>query len=216
MKRMLILDFDGVLVDSEPVNFASWNETFDELLGIRIEDDHRQLVGLSLDDVFRLWRSPNLDEAMKARLLARKTELFFSIGAGRLAPMPGSVELIRRAHAEGWYVALASRARRQRLFRTLDLMGMPALFDAVLGGEACIQPETDRKDHAKAARMFGIDPLACVVIEDSESGVRDARAAGIGRVIGLTTSLDVGALRAAGAHEVVDALSAVDLNSDSV
>jgi sugar-phosphatase len=213
---MLILDFDGVLVDSEPVNFASWNETFDELLGIRIEDDHRQLVGLSLDDVFRLWRSPDLDDVMKARLLARKTELFFSIGAGRLAPMPGSVELIRRAQAEGWYVALASRARRRRLFRTLDVMGMPALFDVILGGEACIQPETDRKDHAKAARMFGIDPLACVVVEDSESGVRDALAAGIGRVIGLTTSLDARALRAAGAHEVVDDLGAVDLNSDSV
>jgi sugar-phosphatase len=211
MKRALILDFDGVLVDSEPVNFASWNETFSELLGIRIEDDHRQLVGLSLDDVFRLWRSPNLSAEMQARLLARKTELFFSIGEGRLTPMPGSIELIRKAHAEGWYVALASRARRLRLFRTLDLMKMPALFDAILGGEVCIDPQTDRKDHARAARMFGIDPAVCVVIEDSASGVKDARAAGIGRVIGLTTSLDVESLRAAGAHEVVNDLSAVRL-----
>ncbi|NDJ78712.1 MAG: HAD family phosphatase, partial [Chloroflexi bacterium] len=125
--------------------------------------------------------------------------------------LPGSVALIRRAFETGWIVAVASRALRRRLLRTLDLVQMPPLFDVVLGSEDVVDPGTDRKVHARVAHIFGIDPAACVVIEDSVSGVRDAVACGTGTVIGLTTSLDGAALRAAGAHEVVDHLDAVNL-----
>jgi HAD superfamily hydrolase (TIGR01509 family) len=214
MKRMLILDFDGVLVDSEPVNFASWDEAFYQVLGIRLDDPRKWRVGLSLSEIYELWSQAGISDEKKAKLLALKRKLFFSMGAETLRPMPGSLELIRKAHSLGWYVAVASRATRNRVHQTFELMGMPALFDVILGGEDCIHPETDRKDHAKAARLFGIDPADCIVIEDSESGVRDARAAGIGWVIGLTTSLDAATLLAAGAHEVVGDLEAVQLIKD--
>src|SRR5689334_17358462 len=54
-RRMLILDFDGVLVDTEPIHFESWNRAFDELLGFQIDGDYRQLVGLTLDEIYHLW-----------------------------------------------------------------------------------------------------------------------------------------------------------------
>jgi len=132
-RRALILDFDGVLVDTEPVHFESWNQAFGELLGIRrLEGDYRQLVGLRLDEIFQLWTAGNgeiaveLHAEVKSKLLARKTELFFSIGATCLSPMPGSIDLLRRAHAHGWYTMVASRGKRLRLHRTLDLIQMCA------------------------------------------------------------------------------------------
>jgi len=211
MRRALILDFDGVLVDSEPVNFASWDQAFYQVLGVRLDDPRKWRVGLSLSGIYELWSAQDASDAKKMELLALKRKLFFSMGAEGLRPMQGSIDLIRKAQSLGWYVAVASRATRHRVHQTFDLMKMPALFDVVLGGEDCIHPETDRKDHAKAARMLGIDPAVCVVIEDSESGIIDARAAGIGRVIGLTSSLDAELLHAAGAHEVVTSLEAVRL-----
>ena len=213
-RRALILDFDGVLVDSEPIHYASWTQAFEQLFGHPLEGDAGSLVGLSLNQIYAHWAASNaleLSDAEKDALLARKSELFYAIGAGQLKPIPGSVELIRRARVLGWYVAISSRSRRLRLHGTLDLMQMPALFDVVLGCEDVVDAETDRKDHARAARIFGIDPACCVVIEDSASGIADALAAGIGWVIGLTTSLDAASLSAAGAHEVVDCLDAVKL-----
>jgi beta-phosphoglucomutase-like phosphatase (HAD superfamily) len=207
---MLILDFDGVLADTERIHFAAWRQTFEQLLGLRIEGDHRQLVGLSLDQILALW-SPNLTEEQKRTLLAHKTELFFQIGAGKLTPLPGSVDLIRQSRSSGWYVGVASRAKRLRLHRTLEVMQMPASFDVVLGEEDCVNPMTDRKEHARAAAKFGIDPAGCVVIEDSVTGVRDAVACGIGRVIGLTSMLQADLLRAAGAHEIVASLTEIVL-----
>lgn len=213
LRRALILDFDGVLADTEPIHQESWRRAFDQLLGLPAAAPSSE-IGLSLNEIFERWGvalGVELTAAQKEALLARKTEIFFALGTARLRPLPGSVELIRRARALGWYVAIVSRARRMRLHGTLEMMQMPALFDLVLACEDGVDALTDRKDHARAARVFQIDPAHCVVIEDSASGVADARAAGIGRVIGLTTSMHAQALCAAGAHEVVDHLDAVEL-----
>jgi len=219
-RRMLIFDFDGVLADSEPIHFECWNRAFDELLGIKIKGDYTQIVGLTLKQIFALWmESPaahglkvRTDKSIKSDLLKRKTELFYWVAAGRLKPMPGSIDLIRRAQAQDWYVAIASRAERIRLFRTLDLIGMPALFDLVLCGSDLIDGETDRKVHARVALRFDVDPAACVVVEDSATGVAGALACAIGRVIGFAPVGDGAVLRAAGAHEVVDNLAAIRLD----
>ncbi|MBZ0288180.1 MAG: HAD family phosphatase [Anaerolineae bacterium] len=216
-RRMLILDFDGVLVDTEPVHFESWNQAFRERFDLWLEGDYRQIVGLTLAELYQLWtggcagKLVELDAPLKAELLARKTELFFSLGVDRLTPMPGSIDLLRAAHATGWYTAIASRAKRLRLMQTLDLVQMPALFDVILGLEDVVDPATNRKIHARAAVLFGIDPAQCIVVEDSPSGVTTAVACGIGRVIGFAHAIEPDALLAAGAHEIVTQLSDVKL-----
>jgi sugar-phosphatase len=215
-RRGLFLDFDGVLVDSEPVHFESWNEAFGQLYGVRLESGRIPHFGLTLEEVYQLWLKDSnieLTAEMKEQVLAHKTQLFYSIGAERLTPMPGSVELIRKVRSLGWYVAVVSRSRRLRLHGTLELMRIPTHFDLILGSEDAVDLHTDRKDYGRAASILGIDPADCVVIEDSATGVADALAAGIGRVIGLTTSLDAAVLVEAGAHQVVDHLDAVDIEA---
>lgn len=215
--RMLILDFDGVLVDTEPVNFAAWNHAFDEILGIRLEGDYTQLVGLTLDEIYHLWASTRpgtldlLTPEVKKQLLDRKTAHFFNIGTGKLMPMPGSIDLIRQAKKQRWYVAVASRSKALRLNRTLYLLNMLNLFDAVMSTEDVVDAVTDRKIHSRAADVFNIDPAACVVVEDSASGVADAVACGIGHVIGFAHAIDRETLLASGAHQIIENLREIQL-----
>ena len=213
-RRVLILDFDGVVVNTEEVHFESWREAFRQLLGVHLPGDYTQVVGLTLDELFDMWRPAArvpLTSDMQRRLLAAKTDLFFSIGAGRLKPLPGVADLVRGAQQQGWYAAIASRGRRLRLLKTLELAQLPAIFELILCLEDVVDPQSDRKIHSRAAVALNADPAACVVIEDSPSGIADALDSGIGWVIGLTTSFDAGALRAAGAHEAVSRLSDVRL-----
>ena len=213
-RRCLILDFDGVLVDTEPLHFESWQRAFDQLMGIRIKDNYHQLVGLSLEQIYQLWGGSKVDlltTDLRQQLLTLKTETFLTLATGQLQPIPGSIDLLRRAQTAGWYTALVSRALRTRLHRTLDIIHMPALFDVILGSEDAVDPTTDRKNHARAAHIFNIDPLACVVIEDSVSGIKDAVESGIGTVIGLTSSLDAETLKQAGAHQIVAHLEEISL-----
>ncbi len=216
MRRCLILDFDGVLVDTEPLHFASWQQAFDTLMGIRIEDNYHLLVGLSLEQIYQLWAGSKFDlltPDLRQQLLALKTETFLKLASEQLQPMAGSIELIRRAQAAGWYTALVTRSLRMRLHRTLDIIHMPAVFDVILGSEDAVDPVSDRKNHARAAQIFNINLANCVVIEDSVSGIQDALACGIGTVIGLASSLDAAVLQEAGAHQVVAHLDAVRLES---
>lgn len=210
-KKMLILDFDGVVVDTEPLNYEAWQAMFGREMGLRHDGTHHALVGLTLGEIFRLWLPELPDADAQERLLRLKNEHYYALAAERLTPIPGCVELLRRAVNAGWYTAIVSRSRRVRLLRTLDLLKMPLLLDVVLGHEDAVHPETERKLHARAPQMFGIDPAACVVIEDSAQGIRDALACGIGTAVGLTTSLDAETLQAAGASPAVDSLDAVTL-----
>jgi beta-phosphoglucomutase len=219
-KRALIFDFDGVIVSTEKLHFDSYNAAFDELLGIRIGGSYKQLVGLTLTEIYALWCNAvpgpplHLTEAQGERLLARKTELFFELGEGQLHPIEGVVSLAQRARSMGWYITVSSRSRRIRMLRTMEMAGLLAIFDLVMGCEDGVEPRTDRKHHSRTVAPFGISPANCVVIEDSASGVRDALDCGIGHVIGLTTSLDHATLRAAGAHATVDTLNQVVLEPD--
>ena len=220
IRHALIFDFDGVLAHTEPYHFASWNQTFDEILGIRLADDYRVLVGLKLEEMYLLWvnsvpgRAIELTAELKQQLMARKTTLFYEKAAAHLTPMPGSIDLIRQALDLGWYTAIASRSARLRLLHTLDIIKIPPLFDLVLGTEDVVDPVTRRKIHSKAAHMFGIDPVQSIVIEDSVSGVIDALDSGIGYVIGITSSLERAALEKAGAHRVIDHLGELQLPID--
>ncbi len=212
-RRALLLDFDGVLVDSEPLNFETWNMTFREMYGRHLERDHRVMVGLSLRDILRLWTHAEdfppleLTPDVERALLNRKTEHFFAQAGQRLRPTAGSVELIRHLRAAGWYVAIVSRSARLRLVRILDLIHMPALFDLVLGGEDAIHPRTDRKDYALACTLLRAAPADCVVVEDSVTGIEDACRAGVGSVMGMTTSLSAEVLKAGGANMAIETLA---------
>ena len=216
-KRILILDFDGVVADTEPVHFMSWNQTFQEQFNLSITGDHTQLVGLSLEEIYKLWlqQAPYplvLDAEQKRFLLARKTELFFESAVEHLQVMPGLIELVEKARAKGWYIAIASRALRKRLFGTLHLLQIPTSFDLIVGSEDCVDEQSDRKVHRRTADAFNISPHHAIVIEDSASGVADAIACGIGTVFGLTTSLNREQLLLAGAHYVIDSLHEVNLD----
>ena len=218
-RRALILDFDGVIVDTEQVHFESWNNALEELMGFRLNGGYKQLVGLSLEQIFEQCcqaagiEAGDLSEAVRQRLLDRKTVHFFELGERRLSLMPGLPELVRRARNAGWYVAVASRALRLRLLRTLELFPDAPVFDLVMGSEDIVDPDSDDKVHARAGAVFGAAPEDCLVVEDSASGVASARACGIGQVIGLTTTLSERELLAAGAHGVVERLQDINLET---
>ena len=210
MRKMLILDFDGVIVDTEPVNYAAWQVMFEREMGLRHEGTHHVLVGLTLDEIFRLWLPELPDrDTMDACWRSRPAHFRWPPNVSRPC---GDRRLLHRALDAGWYTSIASRSRRVRLLRTLELLRLPAIFDAVLGAEEIVNPATDRKEHARAARMFGIDPAGCIVIEDSTQGIRDALAGGVGTVIGFASSLTPESLKEAGAHQVVSSLGDVSLS----
>jgi len=125
--------------------------------------------------------------------------------------MRGARDLLRAAHDRGFAIAVVSSSRHAR--RLLADSDLEEFVEAIIAPP--LEPPVGRKPHPdpylRAIEQLGVAPEACVAIEDAPAGVASARAAGVGRVVGLVPAQDAAALLAAGAHEVVDGLGRLAL-----
>lgn len=222
----LLLDCDGVIAHSEPLNFSCWNDAYEQLLGIRLSGDYQQLVGLDLEGIHSLWHSLccqndkrkniELSNEIKLKLLEVKNNLFYQRAETQLRSVEGIQALIQRAKQQALPIAVVSAALRKRLEFTLHSVGLEGVFDLILSGEDIPATGEPLKDYQRAARALSVPPEACIVVEDSSSGIRAARAAGIGCIYGITTSHDEASLWQAGADRVVSTLKEVALPTNSL
>ncbi len=203
--RGIIFDMDGVITDTEPLHARA------ELLVCRehgcdpAPEEWEKLKGKTSDDVFRqLFASRGVPVPPVGDLIARKTEKYSAIAVSEGFPqVPGAVAFIRWARTRFEKIALAtsSHAAIQRL--VFDSLALHPFFDAVVTGDELRRGKPDPEAYLKAAAKMGLVPGDCLVVEDSDNGIRAARAAGC-RVCGLTTSFPRERLLAFGAHLVVD------------
>ena len=184
--RAVIFDFDGVLVDSEPLHFRALR---DSLLpeGIRLTEQEYQEVYLAYDDreavrlaLERAGAPPDL--ARVAAVAARKAALF----ERRLPEIdffPGARELVVELARE-LPLGIASGALRAEIEAVLDAAGLRACFGAVVGADDVARTKPHPEPYLAAVRLLaaraaGLAPAECLAIEDSPPGLLSARAAGL-------------------------------------
>ena len=201
----IIFDFDGVIADSEVLA----NQVLAEIVTAQgcpttLDDALERYMGKRLPDLVAAIESDTgkvLDGTF-ARDLQAMTLARFRVD---LREVPG-VRAFLEAHA-AVSRCIASSSSRERLALSLEVLG---LADQFTGGVFSADDVTRGKPHPDlflmAAARLGADPGRCLVIEDSESGVRAGIAAGM-TVIGFCAAAHVRAghadkLSAAGAHHI--------------
>jgi len=201
LPQLVIFDCDGVLVDSEVIsNDVLARMLTDEGLPTTLAEARRCYQGLLLSEVLdsaeaRLGRS--LPDGWLARYERERAEAF-----GReLRPVPGAARTVELAVTAGLNVCVASQGKLEKTRLSLELTGLRHLFgDRALFSASCVargKPHPDLFLHAAGA--MGVAPSACVVVEDTPSGVKAAAAAGM-RALGYAADSDEAALRRAGAE----------------
>jgi HAD superfamily hydrolase (TIGR01509 family) len=204
--QLVIFDCDGVLVDSEVIsNGVLARLLSDEGLPTTLVRARRDYQGLLLDEVVRSVEA-RLGRSLPAGWLERYERERTLAFREELRAVPGAAATVARIHAACIAVCVASQGKLEKTQLSLELTGLRPLF----GGQALFsahsvprgKPYPDLFLHA--ARTMGAEPAACVVIEDTPSGVTAAVAAGM-RVLGYAADSDEAALRAAGA-EIVHSL----------
>ena len=195
---LVILDSDGVLVDSEPLS----NRELAAMLGelgwtLTTEESMATFMGRSWSSVAELIeeRLGPLPPDFEARYHDRLYEAI----ERDLQPVPGVIDVLDTLQHR---TCVASSGSHEKLRRTLGRTGLLHRFEGRIFSAAEVargKPEPDLFLHA-AARM-GSDPVECVVVEDSPLGVEAARRAGMASVgyAGRTP-----AARLAGADVVID------------
>jgi HAD superfamily hydrolase (TIGR01509 family) len=205
--ELVIFDCDGVLVDSEVISNDVLARCLSEAgLPTTLAEARREYQGLLLGEVLARAQA-RLGGELPADWLERFKRDRAQAFRSRLQPVAGAAQAVREISAAGTMVCVASQGELEKIRLSLALTGLEALFaPAALYSAHSLKrgkPHPDLFLHAAAA--MGAAPAACVVVEDTPSGVTAAVAAGM-RAIGYAADSDERALRDAGA-EIIDSLA---------
>jgi beta-phosphoglucomutase len=211
MLRAVVFDFDGVLVDSEPLHFRALRDSL-KPEGIAIDEseyyasyaafDDRTAIRLALERHDAAHDLPRVDEVAR-----RKAALFDQLLRG-IPFFPGVPELVRGLARE-LPLAIASGALRSEIERILDGGGLRETFRAIVGAEDVARTKPDPMPYLRAVELLaretpGLKPEDCVAFEDTMAGIASARVAGL-KVVGVTNTYPADKLGAA--HRVVEDLA---------
>lgn len=181
-----LFDNDGLTLDTEPAwtraevaLFARHGQTW-------TMDHKRELLGTSpatsAVKLERMLRRPGED------LSAELYDLVLDEVALGIEPMPGAAALLTALRAARVPLGLVSNSRRRFVDLGLAAAGLAGAFDAIVTAEDVPNPKPAPDAYLAAARALGAAPTACVVLEDSPTGLAAGRACGA-RTIGIP-SLD--------------------------
>jgi beta-phosphoglucomutase len=225
MIQAVFFDFNGVIIDDEPLQMKVYREVLGREELTVTEADYYGSLGMDDRAFVRATfarAERELTDEVLGRVIKAKTAAHRKLLEGELPLFPGVVTFIKalkRQHSLG----LVSMARRTEIDHVLERAALTNYFDAVVSAEDVTACKPDPSCYNKGlealngrrgeAHVIPLRPDECLVIEDSPPGIQSARAAGM-RTLGVTNTVPDKALREAGADSVTRSLA--DWTPDAV
>jgi HAD superfamily hydrolase (TIGR01509 family) len=180
LPQAVIFDMDGLMLDTEPLAARAWDEAAGAV-GTRFDPTlARRMIGHNFHDCERLLRAECPAGYPVDAILSRWHAAYDAIvERDGLVMKPGVHELIDWLDARGIVRAVATSTRRDRAHAKLTRTALLPRFAALVGGDEIARGKPAPDIYFEAARRLGAAPARCVVLEDSEPGVRGALAAGM-------------------------------------
>lgn len=218
MLRAVIFDFDGILVNTEPIHYKAYQEILTPFgLGYSWDDYVSHYMGLDDREIFKLvcgGHSRNVDDNELERLIRRKAVIFRDLVGNGMQPYPGVVELIA-ALSGTLPLAIYSGALRSDVDPILEKIGLYDAFDIIVTADNVAVSKPDPASYTLAVQRLAstfpgreIVPRDCLAIEDTPAGIASAKGAGIA-ALAVTNSYPAAEL--ADAMHIVDSLESVSL-----
>ncbi|HWQ33422.1 MAG TPA: HAD family phosphatase [Blastocatellia bacterium] len=214
--KAIIFDFNGVIVDDEPLHLELFRRVLEEEgLSLSAREYHEKYLGYDDRGAFTAALADQgraADQAYIQSLIDRKARYYLDAINERMLLFPGVTELARRL-AEKFPLAIASGALRHEIELVLKRGELRDCFRVIVASEDVSACKPDPEGYVKALALLNettqrsIDPAECLVIEDSVAGIEAARRAGM-RCLAVTNSYPAAELTAADA--VVASLAEID------
>lgn len=198
--RAVIFDFDGVIIDSEPLILEltrmmaareGWALTKDEYYRDYLALDDRGIV----DHLFRS-HGREAETSHREELLQWKSAAYREAIRDGLPAMPGAAEFVQRCWSAGYPLAIASGSLREEVEYLLEKLGLRDHFSVLATAEDAERSKPDPEVYLEALarlrqlgvfREYELKPAECLAIEDAPAGVYAAHAAGM-KCLALTHS----------------------------
>ena len=189
----ILWDMDGVLIDTGDLHYLTWKTALEELGHSFSKDQFVATFGKNNASTLEMLFGESPAPEFAAKITERKESLFREMIKGSARLLPGVHDWLEKFKEWGLRQAIASSAPVENIDVLVDELAIRPYFDAIISG-ADLPGKPDPAVFLKAARVVGVPPENCVVIEDAVYGVEGALAAGM-KCIAVTTTNPAESLR---------------------
>lgn len=188
--KAVIFDFDGVIVDSEPLHYRAFQEvlkpegiqfSFSEYMDYYIGFDDRD----AFKEAFKL-AGKDLGESGLSGLIRSKSITFEAIVRKGIKAFPGAKTLVRDLASRGIPLAIASGALKDEIILILEKLSLISFFKTIVSADQVKKSKPDPETYVVALQKLReqlndreLNPALCVAIEDTPAGIKSARGAGL-------------------------------------
>jgi len=177
--RAVVLDLDGLILDTEPTYRRAWRQTAAELGFDFTEAIARRLEGQSIDTIARILSDafgPGFDFETFHRISARRWHQWVEVHGIPVKPGYGRLmTLLRRRRIP---YLLATNSQRRYAVKCLTLAGIAADFPAIVSRDDVTAGKPAPEIYLRACEKLALPPARCLAVEDSFPGILAAHRAG--------------------------------------
>ncbi len=205
MIKALIFDFNGVIVNDEPIHFRMFQKVLrEEGIALSQKEYYRFYLGMNDKDCFaavlKKARAKSTTTII-CNLITRKSRYYEAFISKHLIFFPGAINFVRIA-ARKYPLAIASGALRSEIDYILKRGRLGKCFSAIVAAQDVRNGKPHPEGFVKARKLLNrklglrLRPAECLVIEDSLEGIEAAKRARM-RCLALATSHPVSKLKRA-------------------
>jgi HAD superfamily hydrolase (TIGR01509 family) len=210
--KALLLDCDGVVVDSERLNFLCWENALGQIRNhVSLENLHySRIIGIPLPDIFSLFEvhlDTQFSETERQQVLKTKNDYYFQLGQSELKPIDGIQTVIDQACQLGWTIYIVSSSIQEKLAFSLKTVGLHDAFDGIFCGKP-----GKAKNYREVLQKIQMSNQEVVVIEDSPAGILSAQQAEIKTIIAITTNFSKAQLKEYSPAQIIKHYQELELN----
>lgn len=176
--KAVIFDMDGVIINSEPYWVKAETKIFKEVGVDFLALENHKTVGLRIDEVVHYWYKKLQWKGLSSDEIVSKIiqEMVHNI---RLygESLPGLIEVLKALKSKNILIGLASSSPSILIEETLKKLNIKQYFDHIQSAEKLNYGKPHPEVYITTAKNLNIDPLECLVIEDSLNGIIAGKAA---------------------------------------
>ncbi|BFL48412.1 HAD family hydrolase [Lactonifactor longoviformis] len=180
MLKGIIFDMDGVLINSEPVHYEIWKMTMKERKVDLSYEIYKPCIGSTAGFLMNLLSEAYGVDKDDRKLMEEHEAIKWKVMKERGYPLiEGVPELLGRLKQAGYRLAIASSSPEPYIRDVVRSLELEPYFHVICSGESVRNPKPAPDIFLRTAKLLGLSPDECIVVEDSTNGCRAAKAAGI-------------------------------------